>query len=203
MGLQEIRSIRYSNSGKYIACSFLFIQLWDQNSKITSDLIVNDAESLKICFSKCDKYLASACSDGCIRIWNIENAEITYIIMAHAEVYQNPFFGLSMDMFDRVHDLITALEYSNCGRYLLSAGNDGYVKIIDLVTQNSFYEIKAHMQKVLSASFSIDGNWIISTGGGGIRVWDFKQILAKKKHILKIEKSECEKLIMVSEDRHE
>jgi WD40 repeat protein len=86
--------------------------------------------------------------------------------------------GRQFKKFDHGHSfasVIFAADVSRDGKYVLSGGSDGFIKIWDMYSGEAVRVIKAHpgINGVTSAQFSPDGKFILSGGGDNIiKLWD-------------------------------
>ena len=70
---------------------------------------------------------------------------------------------------------ITSVAYSPDGRLIVSASEDGTIKIWDVSTGRETLTLRGHSSHVVNATFSPDGSRILSGGPGDvgqIKVWD-------------------------------
>ena len=79
---------------------------------------------------------------------------------------------------------VQALGYSGDGRYLVSAGNDGTVRVWDAITGQQAGSLKGHFGKVIAVAALGDGRNVLTVGDDAtVRTWD----LATGAEIRKIE----------------
>ncbi|MGD8383029.1 MAG: caspase family protein [Syntrophobacterales bacterium] len=68
---------------------------------------------------------------------------------------------------------VTSVEFSPCGRYVLSGSKDKTVKLWDIATGREIRTFKGHSDVVSSARFTPDGRYIVSSSWDrSIRLWD-------------------------------
>jgi WD40 repeat protein len=68
---------------------------------------------------------------------------------------------------------VTSVEFSPCGRYVLSASKDKTVKLWDIATGREIRTFKGHSDVVSSAKFTPNGHHIVSSSWDrSIRLWD-------------------------------
>ncbi|MBE9064399.1 WD40 repeat domain-containing protein [cf. Phormidesmis sp. LEGE 11477] len=99
-------------------------------------------------------YIASGSADASIRIWNLENAQLTQTL--------------------RGHDLVVAdVAFSPDGTLLASASYDETIKIWDWQKNEVLCTLNGHSGFVYSVAFSDAGDTLISGGyDGTVRSWD-------------------------------
>jgi WD40 repeat protein/tRNA A-37 threonylcarbamoyl transferase component Bud32 len=104
-----------------------------------------------VCFSPDSRRLASAGSDGTVRIWDMAAAKETALLRGH----KGRVFGIC---------------FSPDGRLLASAGSDGTVRIWDMAAAK---ETAAFRAKCLftAVCFSPDGQRLASVGNVMLRIW--------------------------------
>ncbi len=143
-------------------------------------------------------------TDGAIRVWNSSIKALEHVLSAGNEARSAlaaDYFSSGFDLTDMVVAgyadgsirlwLVTAsqpvrifrghigsvlgLAYSPQGDHLVSAGQDGTIRIWDLKQTNTTAAIvwKGHDGPVLDVAYSPDGNHVASAGADGtVRIWD-------------------------------
>ncbi len=99
------------------------------------------------------RHLASAGSDGTVKVWDAETrAEILALHQEHG---------------------VASLAFSLDGRRLAAAAGNGIVKIWDITDPGEALELHGHRDTVSSVAFSPDGWRLVSGGGDGtVKLWD-------------------------------
>ncbi|SGZ39147.1 related to COMPASS component SWD1 [Hanseniaspora guilliermondii] len=110
-------------------------------------------------------YLASGCKDGSIIIYDMDTQKLIMYLG------KNPVFGENNDesyqtkcLIKNHQDEILSVEWSHCGRYLLSAGKDNVVKIWDLacnhknMVENTQLIFEKRRDECCCKSFDFDTN---------------------------------------------
>ena len=73
------------------------------------------------------------------------------------------------------HDLrINTLAFSPDGKTLASGSNDNTVRLWDIASVQQLNIFEGHTKKVAAVSFTADGQHLISSGGGGIKIWNLR-----------------------------
>jgi WD40 repeat protein len=68
---------------------------------------------------------------------------------------------------------VTSLSFSPDGQRLVSASEDGTVKVWDAISGQEVLTLKGHPSAVTSLSFSPDGQRLVSASEDGtVKVWD-------------------------------
>ena len=102
-----------------------------------------------------DRYVAIACSDNAIRIWDINT---------------NHFITLNGH-----NNQINSVMFSNDGAQLISASNDNTICMWNVSTWEKLLVLVGHQDAVYSARFSKDDKFIISASKDyTVRIWDSK-----------------------------
>lgn len=134
------------------------IRVWDVAQKKNILTLENTPERVLSLSINDEGYIASGNSDGSIRIWNSENAQLTQTLMDH--------------------DLVVAdVAFSPDGTLIASASYDETIKVWDWQKSEVLCTLKGHAGFVYSVAFSDAGNTVISGGyDGTVRAWDLTAI---------------------------
>ena len=111
-----IPSLAYSNDDRFFASSSWdnTIKLWNiQTESVISSFGIEGTVSYSLAFSPDGQFLASGDSDGALRFWN-------------------PITGKMIFSYPLHTDQITAINFFNRGKSIISSGKDRKVKIFDL-----------------------------------------------------------------------
>lgn len=100
------------------------------------------------------KSLASAGSDGTVRLWKMETGRVTHVLRGHG---------------DKVWDV----AFAPSGELIASAGNDGTVRLWNAESGVPQRVLGGHENAVTSVSFNADGTTLASGGRDyTVRLWD-------------------------------
>lgn len=108
-----------------------------------------------------NSHLISGSREGDLRIWDVETGECLHNLVGHS-------------------DLITYAEFSPDGKLAVSISNDQTIRIWDVVSGRCQHIIKDNDLIMLFdiAKISLDGKYIVSTGGtggssyGNVQIWN-------------------------------
>lgn len=67
---------------------------------------------------------------------------------------------------------INSVEFSPDGKYLATAGGDGYAKVWEVETGNLILNLGRHAAHVFQATFSPDSRYLATAGADYARIWD-------------------------------
>ncbi|MCD6310712.1 MAG: WD40 repeat domain-containing protein, partial [Candidatus Eremiobacteraeota bacterium] len=108
----------------------------------------------KVAVSPDGNMVAFASSDGCIRLFDMENDKIKNVLCGH-------------------NDAVSSVAFSPGGELLASGGLDGKIIIHEMGTQNQVIFPREHEGPIVSINFSPDGKFIVSAGNDKmIKLWD-------------------------------
>jgi len=131
--------------------------LWDlQVSRSVSrgkQLLLKDREFWRVTFSPNGKHIATAYSNGMVRLWNESGQELISAFKAHKS-------------------LVLSVSFSRDGQYVATSGDEGIVRLWNQSGQ-MLAEFKSDRAKVRSISFSPDAKRIATAGDDGtVRFWN-------------------------------
>lgn len=105
-------------------------------------------------FSPDEEFIATACEDGKLRIWNGENEQLLQVIDAHQA-------------------RVRTVAFSHDSRLLVSAGDDKLIHVWEVGTWANVADLVGHTERVRSAFFSPDGKLIVSASEDkSVRLWN-------------------------------
>jgi WD40 repeat protein len=115
---------------------------------------------ISLAFSPDGAWLAAACSDHVVRLWQIVGGSQTIQLRGH-------------------NGAIGGLIFSPDGQTLLSWGADGTLRQWQVATGNAIDVKHAHSQATLTAAYSPDGRYIVSGGRDrSVRLWSAQSDIA-------------------------
>ena len=148
-----------------------------------------------ISFSPNGKTIASASSDGNVRLWNVENGTLVQTLEAHSSWSKSVSFSpngkiLASGGDDTIVKLwnletteeqtlnshldnVTSVSFSPNGKILASASNDRTVKLWKVADGTLLQTLEGHSGWVLSVSFSPDGKTLASASEDNtLKLWN-------------------------------
>ncbi len=107
-----------------------------------------------VAFSSDGRRLASASSDGTIRVWDVASGQILATLKGHS-------------------GSVTSVAFSPAGRYLASGSLDRTIRVWDVASGQILATLKGHSTVVWSVAFSPDGRRLASASlDRTVRIWD-------------------------------
>ena len=126
--------------------------------------MVHPGWNWSIAFSPDDQLLASASSNGEVRVWKVSSGEEELRVSNHT-------------------DSVQFVLFSPDGKWLASAGRDENIFLTDIATRVPTPLPRLHTNDVNSLSFSPNGRYLVSgSNDGTIIVWDVKSMKEVAKH---------------------
>jgi WD40 repeat protein len=149
----------FSNGGDALASASYdgSVKVWDvQTLTAVSTMPTNEEALLCVTFSDDGKYLAAAGYDERVSVWeNWQNAQprLRFELKGHC-------------------DGITSVLMLEDNRRVITASDDGTLRVWDLVKEQELLRLTGHISSVETAILSLDQKSVISGGRDGtIRVW--------------------------------
>jgi len=100
-----------------------------------------------------NKYKTDEGKKTTIYLWDVNNRELVHT-----------FSG---------HDLrVNTLAFSADGKKLASGSNDNTVRLWDVNSGSQLHVLKGHSSNISTVAFTSDDNRLISSGGGGVKIWN-------------------------------
>jgi len=116
-------------------------------------------------FSKDNKRLISGSADGTAIIWDLSNAHIIHRLGSPGAT-----------IIGNSNNKVNAVAFSQCGRYVATANEDGAVVLWNTLTGETISNHKKHNKAVVSLAFTPDGNYLLSGGRDNtIRLWKIRK----------------------------
>ncbi|MBP7961458.1 MAG: WD40 repeat domain-containing protein [Caldilineaceae bacterium] len=206
-----IFDVSFSTNGRCLATASLdrTVKLWDTDSgRLLQTLSGHDADVFGVTFlpesgipeeaptQLCGLELATASSDGTIRIWNIAASGEQQPLVGHTDAVETVVYSpdetllatggsdgaaifwdsKSGKLLFELHghdDRVNRVAFSPDGKILATASYDGTVKLWSTATGKNLRTLVGHADRVQGVDFSPDGRTIVSVGSdGNIILWD-------------------------------
>ncbi|MGD1862745.1 MAG: AAA-like domain-containing protein, partial [Leptolyngbyaceae cyanobacterium] len=120
-------------------------------------LVVNPEEINDLSISPDGRYLATALSNGSIKLWNPEGTFLSEVV---GQRHQGD---------------VLAIDFSANGDTIVSGGQDGTIRLWNLAGEAIRDPLRGHNGDVLAVEFSSDNQRIVSSGRDGtIRLWSME-----------------------------
>lgn len=132
--------------------------LWDRKTgKLVQDLAA-PANSVKLAFSRDNRFIASSRGDALVYLWDRETGKLVHFLKGHSGE-------------------VTSVTFSPDSQFVLTGANDGTVTLWDTVTGKELRVFKAQTASVILVAFSADGETMFTFSNDGTLVkwgitWD-------------------------------
>lgn len=163
-------ALAWSPDGARVAAGRIVITIWDVESETQVQTLEGHKGFIRdLVFSPDGRYLASACMDKTVRVWDLSTGEALHtlrpqglVIYLKSGPITNPI-GLPM----------SSVAFSPDGKRLATGGADRVVRMWDTATGKLLRELKGHRMSITAVAFSPDGTSLLSSSlDHTIRVWD-------------------------------
>ena len=166
----SISSINYNSDGTKIASGGAdnTIKIWNANinGNVSTPIITinNPSSPETIKFNDASNLIVSGSITGSITTWDTSRLDDPAPSAPQLSTFQASTIG------------IHSLDFSPDGSRLLSAGQDGTIKVWGATTTSPIVSFNRHLGGSKSAKFSPDGTMVVSGGNDNtIKIWDATQ----------------------------
>lgn len=117
-----------------------------------------DASTSSVAFSPDGQWLASGCTDGIVRLWEITTGTVQMIHTLRHTAF------------------VSSVAFSSDSTLLAAGAYDGTVKVWNMVTRQTVTTLSGHTDAVKSVAFSPDGR-LLAVGAGGrmVKLWNIRE----------------------------
>ena len=160
--------VAFSNDGNLIAIANTEnrnIDLYNLNNKLIRTFIRNDSSFNKVIFAPNNQYIAASNKDHEIKIFQLSDGHLVRTLFGDQDYSQNK--KQKYDFLD--------IKFSPNGQFIAAASTDRTIKIWSRSSGELLHILEGHEDWVYAISFSPDGKYIVSGGGGSdksLRFWE-------------------------------
>jgi hypothetical protein len=130
------------------------VTLWDITTGKEAFHLDTDAPVQSVAFHPHEPYLAAACGDGVVQVWDLDRRRLARSLRGHT-------------------GRVRSVAYSPAGDRLASAGDDETVRLWDGATGDELFSRRDHTGSVTCLSFHPDGRRLASgSSDRKLKIWD-------------------------------
>jgi WD40 repeat protein len=180
--------------------------LIDARGVVTAEFSGHTGAVYALAFHPGRQLLASGCTDGGVRIWDLDSRTQRAALGAHPAALYGLSFSPDGDLLasgsndglvrltsvadGRIRHELTAHKsavwrplFSPDGTQLATGSNDGTCRLWDTASGQSRHVLRGHGRRVMSVTFSSDGGMLAAGGNDGVvRIWD--PVTGQQRHAL-------------------
>uniref|UniRef100_A0A8C0I177 Superkiller complex protein 8 n=1 Tax=Balaenoptera musculus TaxID=9771 RepID=A0A8C0I177_BALMU len=144
------------------------IRLWDlENGKQIKSIDAGPVDAWTLAFSPDSQYLATGTHVGKVNIFGVESGKKEYSLDTRGKFILSIAYYLA-SVVHRHAMPIRSLTFSPDSQLLVTASDDGYIKIYDVQHANLAGTLSGHASWVLNVAFCPDDTHFVSS----VKVWD-------------------------------
>ena len=164
-GRDNVLAVSYHPAGEKLATSTDSgtVTIWDAESGEETNTLLHDAQPVyAVMYSADGKWLATAGSDQTVRLWEVATIHT-------GKSAADPFAVFYHDT------AVLDIAFSPDNQWLATAGADDMLRIWEVASGDEIARL-AHNAPINSVDFSQDGNWLLSSSGDIVNIWNMAQI---------------------------
>lgn len=161
----------FSPKGNVLASSShdCTVRLWNCRDGTEIALLQDHTSDVNMClFSPNGQLLASASSDKTVRIFEIQGTRTTEATLNDKHTQSHELRGHQ--------ESVSAISFSQDGNFLVSASDDGTLRVYDAYHMQLFEILGGHTDRVVACDISPQGHLVASASkDGSVLVWDISR----------------------------
>ncbi len=163
-------ALAWSPDGRVLAAGRATITFWNAGTGERGVELPGHTDFVRdLIFSANGKFLASACKDKTVRIWNAESGALLHTLEPEGLVH---FVASGESYLNPIRVPMTCVAFSPDGRVLATGGAGRIVQLWDTATGELLRTFRGHTMAVTAVAFAPDGRTLVSASlDKTIRLW--------------------------------